>query len=80
MRRWRVASSLILSITYHPPTQHVELELHDGSIVRHSHVSPALLAQWRQAESKGKFYLTQIRDRCPRELVRGPGGRQLRAA
>lgn len=66
-------SSLIARALYHPDRRELELLLHGGRRYVYSGVPGALAEDFRQAESKGRFYNARIRNCFPcREVGAAP--------
>ena len=74
MRLTLVESSLILAIGYDKGTQVLEVVLRNELSYQYDGVPPEVYAAFMQAESKGKFFVENIRDAYPcYPLKRGRG-------
>ena len=65
MLRQVVESSSLRSIGYDRATATLEVEFINGGVYRYANVPPELWSAFRDSDSKGKFFLDQVRDRFP---------------
>ena len=70
MLRQVVESSSLRSIGYDRATATLEVEFKNGGVYRYANVPPALWSAFRDCNSKGKFFLEQVRDHFPPTRVR----------
>lgn len=62
MHRTPVRSSVIASIGYSPEDRILEIEFHTGRLYHYLDVPPQQYALLMEAESKGRYFNTSIRD------------------
>ena len=70
MLRQVVESSSLRSIGYDRATATLEVEFKNGGVYRYANVPLQLWSEFRDSDSKGKFFLDQVRDRFPPTRVR----------
>ena len=63
--RQRVDSTSLASVGYDPTYWTLDIEFRKGSVYRYFWVLPSVYQSLMQAPSKGRFFMTQIRDRFP---------------
>lgn len=63
--RWRVESSSLASVGYDPAFWTLDIEFRKGGVYRYFGVLPPVYLSLMQAPSKGRFFVTEIRDRFP---------------
>ena len=73
MRLTVVESSLIYAIGYHAGTKVLEVVLKNELTYQYDGVPPEVYQQFLQADSKGKFFVDNVRDVYPCYQVRGRG-------
>ncbi|MBI3241558.1 MAG: KTSC domain-containing protein [Chloroflexi bacterium] len=73
MRLIIVESSLIYAIGYDAGTKVLEVVLKNELTYQYDGVPPEVHEQFMQAESKGKFFVGNVRDAYPCYQVRGRG-------
>jgi len=65
MRRDPVISSNIVSAGYEPVSETLEIEFANGGVYQYYNVPPSIYEQFLAAPSKGRFLISQIKDRFP---------------
>jgi hypothetical protein len=65
MRRDPVVSSNIVSAGYEPSSETLEIEFASGGVYQYYNVSPSIYEAFLAAPSKGRFLISQIKDRFP---------------
>ena len=69
-----VMSTVIKGAWYLPQRRRLELLFHSGRRYVYSEVPMGIASRFAEAESKGRFYNVEIRNRFPcREIGRGAG-------
>ena len=71
MPRLPVESSSLASVGYEPGTQRLEVEFRHGAVYAYSEVPQQVFDAFMTAESKGRFFNSEIRDRYECFKVRG---------
>lgn len=69
MNREPVASSTIVAIGYDEPSQTLEVEFKTGAVYQYYNVTIALFEQFKQANSKGRFLASEIKNIYPYSRV-----------
>ena len=70
-----MASSVIKSFDYDEPRNELTVALTTGRVYVYSLVPPAVVAEFKAAASKGRYFNERIRDGFPyREVKRGVAG------
>ena len=65
MDRQTVSSTNIASVGYEPVSSILEIEFHSGGVYQYERVSPTLAQNLVNAESPGRFFAENIKDRYP---------------
>ena len=65
MRRDPVVSSNIVSAGYEPSSETLEIEFASGGVYQYYNVPPSIYEAFLAAPSKGRFLVSQIKDRFP---------------
>jgi len=69
MKRHQVQSSTIASFGYDADRSILEIEFKNARIYRYFVVPAEVIARLRASESKGQFYLHEVRDKYPYQEV-----------
>lgn len=69
MRRLGVESSAIRSVGYDDALALLEIEFTSGDVYRYHAVAPSVHRALMDAESKGRFFVSHIRDVYPTKRV-----------
>ena len=69
MNKLNVVSSNVKAIGYDDRTQTLEVEFLNGRVYQYYDISENMHNQFMQASSKGKFFLTYIKDQYPYSRV-----------
>ena len=69
MNRVPVLSSTLSSVSYFPDQALLEIEFHAGEIYRYFGVSPRTYNDLLEAESKGRYFNSKIRNRFPYQQI-----------
>ena len=80
MERFEVDSSMILAVSFDREAEVLDVEMWDGSILRHMDVPWCIVEALLEADSKGRFYNFLIRGAFETRWVREVGGRPAQAA
>lgn len=75
-QRLRLKSSMFIALTYHAEPQWLDLELHDGQLLRYLDVPPDLVQSMLDAESRGRYFHQHIRYQHPHQRLLDVGGRE----
>lgn len=67
MERVSVSSSNISAIGYDADSQSLEIEFHSGAVYSYSGVPPAEFEGFMDADSKGRYFNANIKNRYPFE-------------
>jgi hypothetical protein len=62
-RRIRLSSSMFIAMTYDHATHELELELHDGQLLRYLDIPLTIARAMHAAESHGRYFHQHIRYR-----------------
>lgn len=62
MRMFKCESTLIANYGYDPEKHQLDIEFNRGGIYRYSEVPTQVFEGFLRAESKGKYFLANIRD------------------
>lgn len=73
MRRRRVESTTVRSVGYQRRSRILEIEFQSGVVYQYVDVPARVYEEFWKAESKGKYFNSEIRDEY--EFVRVQGGR-----
>jgi hypothetical protein len=65
MRRDPVVSSSIVSAGYEPSSETLEIEFANGGVYQYYNVPSSIYEEFLAADSKGRFLISQIKDRFP---------------
>ena len=65
MRRMRVESTTVRSMGYQRRRKILEIEFHSGVVYQYLDVPERVYEEFRQAESKGRYFNCEIRDGYP---------------
>ena len=65
MRRDHVVSSNIVSAGYEPSSETLEIEFANGGVYQYYNVPSSIYEEFLAADSKGRFLISQIKDRFP---------------
>ncbi len=61
MERKPVESSMLASVGYDPASRTLELEFNSGRVYRYYDVEPEVYVELMEADSKGRYFLSEIR-------------------
>lgn len=64
-----VESSSLASVGYDSTSRTMDVEFRKGNVYRYFEVPPSVYESVMEAPSKGRFFVTQIRDRFPHTRV-----------
>jgi hypothetical protein len=62
-------SSNVQTIYYNDTLHHLTVRFRSGGLYEYMMVAPDIIAQWTQAESKGRFFHTTIKDKYPYKRI-----------
>jgi hypothetical protein len=71
-KRQPVESSSLASVGYEAASQTLEVEFRTGNTYRYFHVPPSVYEALLAAESKGRFFVREVRARFPYARVLDP--------
>lgn len=74
-QRVRLGSSMFIAMTYYAPSRSLELELHDGQLLRYLHIPRHIAQALRDADSHGRYFHQHIRYHFEHVRLRDVGGR-----
>ena len=69
MRRRRLTSSVLISVGYEADNQTLEIEFTSGDVYRYFMVPHRVHRELLAADSPGRYFGAEIRDRYPTEQV-----------
>ncbi len=72
IERRQVTSTSIAGVGYHAKLRVLEIEFHSGAIYRYVAVPPGVFEALMKADSKGRYFTQQIRNRFAYHRVGGP--------
>ena len=71
MDRTPVSSSNLAAVGYDPNTKILEIEFHGGSVYAYSDVPQDIFDELMSAESHGKYFNANIKDKYPYTKISG---------